>query len=110
MRECEQLLSAIAVMKHIQGSGFNFDHRIAHKCLSRIKEAVHTWIWEQLCPEWFICTDDGNTLKIHEGYIIKKFTADIEKENQLDEYFVIKFENSKVEHVKLSEGFFYQFF
>ena len=32
----------------------------------------------------FIFTDDGNTLKTDEVYIIKKFTADIEKENQRD--------------------------
>ena len=59
IRECEQLLSVVAEMKHIQGSGFNFDHRMAHKCLSRIKEAVYAGIWEQLCPEWFVWTDDG---------------------------------------------------
>ena len=62
------------------GFGFNFDHRMAHKYLSHIKEAVHAEIWEQLCPEWFICTDDGKTLKFDEVYIIKKFTAYIEKE------------------------------
>ena len=76
----------------------------------RIKEAVHAGIWEQLCPEWFVCTDDGKTLKSDEGYIIKKFTADIEKENQLDQHFIIEFGNSKVEHVKLSEDLFYQSF
>ena len=108
--ECEQLLSVTAEMKHIQGSGFNFDHRVAHKYLSRIKEGVHAGIWEQLCPEWFVCTDDGKTLKFDEEYIIKKLTADIEKENQLDRHFIIEFENSKVEHVKLSEDFFYQSF
>ena len=107
---CEQLLSVIAEMKHIQGSGFNFDHRTAHKYLSHIKGAVHAGIWEQLCPQWIVCTDDGKTLKFDEEYIIKKFTADIEKENQLDGHFIIEFENSKVEHVKLSEDFFYQSF
>ena len=40
IRECEQLLSVTAKMKHIQGSGFNIDHRMAHKYLSRIKEAM----------------------------------------------------------------------
>ena len=97
-------------MKHIQGFGFNFDHRMAHKHRSPIKEVVHAEIWEQLCPEWFIYTDDGNTLKIDGGCIIKKFTADIEKENQLDGHFINEFENSKVEYVKLSEDFFYQSF
>ena len=97
-------------MKHIQGFGFNFDHRMAHKHRSPIKKVVHAEIWEQLCPEWFIYTDDGNTLKIDGGCIIKKFTADIEKENQLDGHFINEFENSKVEHVKLSEDFFYQSF
>ena len=110
IRECKQLLSVIAEMNHIEGSGFNFAHRMAHKYLSRIKEAVHAGIWEQLCPEWFVCTDDGKTLKFDEGYIIKKFTADIEKENQLDRHFIIEFGNSKVEHLKLSEDFFYQSF
>ena len=103
-------LIVTAEMKHIQGSGFNIDHRMAHKYLSRIKEAVYVGIWEQLCPEWFVCTDDGKTLKFDEGYIIKKFAADIKKENQLDRHFIIEFENSKVEHVKLSEDFFYQSF
>ena len=42
--------------------------------------------------------------------MIKKFNDDIEKENHLDGHFVIEFENSKVEHVKLSENFFYQSF
>ena len=37
--ECEQLLSVTAEMKHIPGSGFNFDHGIAHKYLSCIKES-----------------------------------------------------------------------
>ena len=103
-------LYVIAEMKHVQGSGFSFDHRMAHKYLSRIKEAVHAGIWEQLCPEWFECTDDGKTLKFDEGYIIEKFTADIRKENQLDGHFIIEFENSKVEHIKLSEDFFHQSF
>ena len=49
-------------------------------------------------------------LKFDEEYIIKKFTADIEKENQLDGHFIIEFENSKIGHVKLSEDFFYQAF
>ena len=80
---------------------------MAHKYLSHIKEAVHAGIWEQLCVEWFVCTDDGKTLTFDEGYIIKKFTTDIEKENQPDGHFIIEFENSKVEHVKLSEGYFY---
>ena len=30
--------------------------------------------------QWFVCTDDRKTLKFDEGYIIKKFTVDIEKE------------------------------
>ena len=110
IRECEQLLSVIAEMKYIQGSGFNFDHRMAHKYLSRIKEVVHARIWEQLCPEWFVCTEDGKTLKFDKGYIIKKFTADIEKENQLDGHFIIEFENLRVEHVKLFKDLFYQSF
>ena len=49
----------------------------------------------QLCPEWFICTDNGNILKIDEAYIIKKFTTDIEKESQLGGYFIIEFETRK---------------
>ena len=97
-------------MKHIQGSGFNFNHQMAHNYLSRMKEVVLTGIWEQLCLEWFVCTVDGKTLKFDEGCIIKKFTADIEKENQLDRHLIIEFENSKVGHVKLSEDFFYQSF
>ena len=108
--EWEQLLSVIAEMKHIQGSGFNFNHQMAHNYLSRMKEVVLTGIWEQLCLEWFVCTVDGKTLKFDEGCIIKKFTADIEKENQLDRHLIIEFENSKVGHVKLSEDFFYQSF
>ena len=83
---------------------------MTHKYLNHIKEAVHAGIWEQLCPEWFVCTDDGKTLKFDEWYIIKKVTADIEKENQLDGHFIIEFENLKVEHVKLSEDFLYQSF
>ena len=83
---------------------------MAHEYLSRIKEAVHAMIWEQLCHECFICTDDGKTLKIDKGYIIKKFTGNIKKENQLDGHFTLEFENSIVEHVKLSEDFFYQSF
>ena len=59
---------------------------------------------------WNLCTDGSKTLKIGEGYIIKKFTADIKKESQLDWHFIIEFQNSKVEHVKLSEHFFYQSF
>ena len=94
IRKCEQLLSVIAEMKHIQGSGFSFDHRMAHKYLSRMKKALHAGIWEQLCPDWFVCTDDSKTLKFDERYIIKKFTANIRKENQLDRHFII--ENSKV--------------
>ena len=65
---------------------------------------------EQLCPEWFVCTHVGKTLKFDKGYIIKKFTVDIEKENQLEGHFTIEFENSRVEHVKLSQDFFYQSF
>ena len=53
---------------------------MAHKYISHIEEALHAGIWEQLCPEWFACIDDGKTLKFDEGNIIKKFTADIEKE------------------------------
>ena len=101
---------AIVEMKHIQGSGFNFHHQMGNKYLSLIKEAVHAGTWEQLCLEWFICTDDSNTPKTDEGYTIKKFTTNIKKENQLDRHFIIKFENSKVGHVKLSTDFLYQFF
>ena len=56
---------------------------MAHKYLSRIKEAVHAGIWEQLCSKWFVCNDYGKTLKFDVGHIIKKFTTDIEKENPL---------------------------
>ena len=62
------------------GFGFNFDRRKAHKYLNHVKEAAHAGIWEQFCPQWFVCTDDRKTLKFDEGYIIKKFTVDIEKE------------------------------
>ena len=36
---------------------------MAQKYLSQIKEAIHAGIWEQLCPECLICTDDSKTLK-----------------------------------------------
>ena len=65
---------------------------------------------EQLCPAWFICTDNGNILKTDQAYIIKKFTTDIEKESQLDGYFNIEFEQWKVEHVELFEEFFINLF
>ena len=61
----------------IQGSRFNFDHQMIQKHLSRLNEAVHVGIWEQLCPDRFICTDNCKTMKIDRGYIIKKFAADI---------------------------------
>ena len=104
--EWEQLLSVIAEIKNIEGSGSNFYHRVAHKYQSGINEAVHAGIWEQLCPKWFVCTDDCKTLKFDKGYIIKKFIVDNEKENQLHRHFIIESENSKVEHVKVSEDFF----
>ena len=47
-----------------------------------------------------------STLKIDEGYITKKCTADIKEENQLGGHVIGEFEKSKVEHVKLSEDFF----
>ena len=56
---------------------------MAHKYLSRIKKAVHAGIWEHLCSKWFVRNDDSKTLKFDVRYIIKKFTADIEKENSL---------------------------
>ena len=79
---------------------------MAHKYQSGINEAVHAGIWEQLCPKWFVCTGDCKTLKFDKGYIIKKFIVDNEKENQLHRHFIIESENSKVEHVKVSEDFF----
>ena len=41
---------------------------------------------------------------------MKKFTTNIEKENQLGGYFIIEFENLRVEHVKLSKDLFHQSF
>ena len=42
--EWEQLLSVIAEIKNIEGSGSNFYNRVAHKYQSDINEAVHAGI------------------------------------------------------------------
>ena len=107
VEESKVVLSIISQMKHLETSGLNFDSRMAHSYMSRIKKAIREGIWERKSPEWFILTDTNKDIVYQEVDLVE-FVA--EASTGLDLYFKMVFANGKVKHVRLHEQQVYQSF
>ena len=95
-------------MVHIKQSGMDFDPRLAHRYMGRIKEAVMAGIWTLLCPEWFMLQGEDNGPLHPQGCKLVLFEAI--SSNCLDALFQMKFDNGKTFDVRLNEQNVYKSF
>ena len=86
----------------------DFDPRLAHRYMGRIKEAVMAGIWTLLCPEWFMLQGEDNGPLHPQGCKLVLFEAI--SSNCLDALFQMKFDNGKTFDVRLNEQNVYKSF
>ena len=53
VEESKVVMKSISNLTHIISSGMDFDKRLAHRNMLRIKEAVFAGVWNRFCPQWF---------------------------------------------------------
>jgi len=105
--ECQQFLSTVVTMEHIKSSTFNFDPRMTHKYIGRLKDAVNAGIWMGYGSAWFVESDNKSVFFLNENSTIKELKIDHDKHDDLDAYFVICLSNGSQLKVKLSKSSFY---
>lgn len=108
VKECEAVLAVASKMPHIRESGMDFDHKLAHRYIRRIKEAVIAGVWNALCPEWFVLHDKHATpIQSQDSDLVlfESVTSDT-----LDAFFRMKFANGKEFNVRLHEQNVYRSF
>ena len=105
--ECQQFLSMVVAMKHSKNLTFNFDPRMAHKYIGRLKDAVKAGIWMGYGSTWLVESDNKPALLLNESTTIEELKVDHDKHDHLDAYFVICLSNRSQQKVKLSESKFY---
>ena len=86
---------------HVQASGMNFDHRMAHSYMSLVKKAIMEGVWSGICPEWFEATDDKGAKLFLDGVSLVEFRE--LKSTELDCFFLMLFSDGKAHKVKLCE-------
>ena len=108
VEECKSVLVTASNMAHIKQSGMDFDSRLAHRYMGRIKEAVMAGIWTLLCPEWFMLQGEDNGPLHPQDCKLVLFEAI--SSNCLDALFHMKFDNGKTFDVRLNEQNVYKSF
>ena len=107
VESCKRVLKVASEMSHIQSAGINFDHRMAHTYMSRIKKAVKQGIWNGTCPEWFE-SQEASMPPTKEGADLVGFHS--VNTTELDSVFTMLFANGNVHRVRLNEHRFYESF
>jgi hypothetical protein len=107
VESCKRVLKVASEMSHIQSAGINFDHRMAHTYMSRIKKAVKQGIWNGTCPEWFE-SQEASMPQTKEGADLVGFHS--VDTTELDSVFTMLFANGNVHRVRLNEHRFYESF
>jgi hypothetical protein len=107
VESCKHVLKVASEMSHIQSAGINFDHRMAHTYMSRIKKAVKQGIWNGTCPEWFE-SQEASMPPTKEGADLVGFHS--VNTTELDSVFIMLFANGNVHRVRLNEHRFYESF
>ncbi|CAB3992085.1 Hypothetical predicted protein [Paramuricea clavata] len=51
--ESKAVMKSISNLPHIISSGMDFDERLAHRNMLRIKETIFAGVWNCFCPLWF---------------------------------------------------------
>ena len=108
VEECKSVLVTSSKMAHIKQSGLDFDPRLAHGYMGRIKEAVMAGIWTSLCHEWFMLQGEENSPLHPQGSKLVLF--EVISSNCLDALFKMKFANGKEFNVRLNEQNVYKSF
>jgi hypothetical protein len=93
-------------MHHISQSGMNFDPRLAHRYMNCIKEAVKVGIWNGICTQWFMLENDVPL----NAQDVKLVSFSPIKNDELESYFNMKFENGGEYVVRLQEQNVYRSF
>jgi hypothetical protein len=101
VEECKAVLATASKMLHIKQSGMDFDPRLAHRYMSRIKEAIMAGIWTLLCPEWFML-HGADSIPLHPQDSKLVLFESINSDG-LDVLFKMKFANGKEFDVRLHE-------
>ena len=106
VKECQEVLAVISNMPHIIKSGMDFDPRLAFQFMEKIKKAVKTGIWDELCFDWFVLVED--TTMLPRNTKLTSFES-VETET-LDALFKLRFASGKEFTVRLDEQRFYRSF
>ena len=93
VKECEAVLAVASKMPGIRASGMDFDPKLGHRYMARIKDAVMAGIWETLCPEWFVSQDKHATPLQSQDSDLVLFQS--VSSDTLDALFRLKFANGK---------------
>ncbi len=96
VEECKAVLATASKMLHIKQSGMDFDPRLAHRYMSRIKEAVMAGIWTLLCHEWFMLQGEDSIPLHRQDFKIILFESI--NSDCLNALFKMKFANGKDIH------------
>ena len=108
VEQCKKLMKVVSKLPHIRSSGLNFDLRMAHSYMDRLKRAVQDGIWKRLCPEWFNFVNDRDK----EEVIPSDMLVEIRPKDsvELQSMYVLQFSSGKSCAVKLNESCFYESF
>ena len=99
--KCKRVMKEASIRAHVQASGMNFDHRMAHSYMSLLKKAIMKGVWSGICPEWFKATDDKGAKVFLDGVSLVEFRE--LKSTELDCFFLMRFSDGKAHKVKLCE-------
>ena len=109
IENCMKIMSMVSKMKHIKKSGIDFYHRLAHRYMRALKQAVSDGIWKQLCPEWFL-NDKNLPLRQRDATLVQFISTESKAATLFDSAFEKIFSNGTVEVVYVHEKRFYSSF
>ena len=97
--ECRVVLEAMCQHRHIQNSGMDFDPKLAHRYILKIKDAVGAGIWGGHCKNWF---RDKTNEPLENDSQIKRFDKD-DSEFSFEAAFWLEFDDGKSGRFQLHE-------
>ena len=76
-------------------SGIDFDHRLAHRYMIALKQAVSDGIWKQLCPEWFL-NEKNLPLRQRDATLVQFISTESKAATLFDSAFEMTFSDGTV--------------
>ena len=107
VEESKVVMKSISNLPHIISSGMDFDERLAHRNMLRIKEAVFAGVWNRFCPHWFI-DKCNNPLKKRDADLVE-FTLS-NPDSLFDVMYTLRYNDGEEHTVRLHEQSVYASF